>query len=362
MATVTADELYAFILANAEEVDGQVVCRAFLAPELRRRGVPKPVRQHLRIRLVKELEARGLVKRVHPQSRTLILLAPAHVASSRGKRRTASVDYTNNKTATRRRIRELETYMTANVLAGKRFVCPSAMECATSILPGCSFQEAHLSHIGNHYDMVVGGREMRVIVVGQEVGKSDRSRVSIAERSQRVRTSGLTKHFYAEPGHPPRNRHMRGTTLALRTIFGTGPGTDREDEFLELPDGPTHLFDCFALVNRLLCSAHVTGTSNGKSTTTMLNNCQRHFAATLEILQPTIVVIQGVRMWKWSKNVLVPDKRITDHLVKARLAGNEVMVATLTHPSARSPHRWDSPDATYFKDVVYPTLRQAVPL
>ncbi len=71
---------------------------------------------------------------------------------------------------------------------------------------------------------------------------------------------------------------------------------------------------CFALVNRLLCAAHLAGTSTGKSTKTMLNNCERHFQATLEILEPTIVVIQGIKVWKWSKNILVPVKKRSENL------------------------------------------------
>ena len=63
----------------------------------------------------------------------------------------------------------------------------------------------------------------------------------------------------------PRHLHMRGITLALRTNLGV-PGLDHASEFPELNRLRVHLFDCFALVNRLLCSAHVSGTtSNGKS-------------------------------------------------------------------------------------------------
>lgn len=55
----------------------KTICRASLWKELDRSGVPGgPVRQRLRVRLVKELEARGLIKRVHPRSRRLLLINP----------------------------------------------------------------------------------------------------------------------------------------------------------------------------------------------------------------------------------------------------------------------------------------------
>lgn len=371
MPTVTADELYSFICEQAEDIDGQLVCRASLIAELRRRRVEFPGR--VRKKLVKELTERGLVLRPHPRSTWLVVID--HAASIPKTSRERFIDrmslgepgaieilsprYEHNARATKRRIVELERYMTANVLAGKRFICTSQRECESSILPGCSFQEAYLSHVGSHYDLRRDGNDMRIVVVGQEVGKSDRTRVSVAERSARVLASGLETRFYAERGHRPRNPHMRGTTLALRAILGTGAGTDRAREFVEVARGPVHIYECFALVNRLLCSAHVTGTSQGRSTKTMLRNCERHFAATLEILQPTIVVIQGKRMWEWSQDVLIPVKKRGEALWECDLDGHRTLVATFTHPSARGEHRWDSPQSSYFREVVRPTLKRA---
>lgn len=69
---VTADQLYRFIVANAEEIDGRLVCRASLIAYLRERGVHKPGR--LRKHLVRELENAGLIKRKHPRSTHLYIL------------------------------------------------------------------------------------------------------------------------------------------------------------------------------------------------------------------------------------------------------------------------------------------------
>jgi uracil-DNA glycosylase len=139
-------------------------------------------------------------------------------------------------------------------------------------------------------------------------------------------------------------------------------GTQHDSEFLDMDGDRVHIFDCFALVNRLLCAAHLWGTSTGDPTKPMFTNCERHFEATLQILEPTIVVIQGVKVWKRCRNVLIPRKALSKHLIECELDDRRVLVAPLTHPSARHPHRWDSPTSAYFKEVVRPTLRRATML
>jgi hypothetical protein len=377
--SVTADELYSFICANAEEIDGEVICRASLWAELERRGIPRgPERQQLRVRLVKELEARGLLKRTHPRSRRLLLinpdpelLHPVRKESLKGLQDRMAFDsikilkapthgFQHDERATRARLARLDTYFRSNVLDNKHFVCSSWGECETSISPDSTFKEGQLSHIGKHYDLQRAGQDLRVVVVGQEVAGKGKRRITMDERYAGVHNgSGLTRRFDGDQMHKRRNPHMRGTTLALRTIFGL-PGTNHATEFLYLDEKSVHLFDCFALVNRLLCAAHLAGTSTGKSTKTMLNNCERHFQATLEILEPTIVIIQGIKVWKWSKNILVPVKKRSENLFECDLAGRRVMVAAFTHPSAWGPNRWDSPTSAYFKQVVRPTLRRAL--
>ena len=379
MPTVTADELYSFILANAEEIDGQLVCRASLIAELRRRGVEFPGR--VRKKLVKELTKRGLVLRPHPRSTWLVVQDPSPSVPKTSRER--FIDrmsfsdepdaieihafpnrrYGCDHQATEARLGRLKKYMQANVLAGKRFVCASWRECETSIAAGCSFKEGQLSHVGKHYDLSRDGQPVRIVVVGQEVGAKGKARTTFAERYGNVHDgSGMNKRFVSDGKHPSRNPHMKGTTLALRTILGTGSGTEREGEFVNVDGEKVHLFDCFALVNRLLCAAHLTGTSTGMSTKTMLRNCERHFRATLEILEPTIVVLQGVRMWRWSKNVLEPKRTLSDHLIECSLAGKRTLVCAFSHPSSygKKPTRWDSPQLPYFQDVVYPTLIRAL--
>lgn len=377
--SITAHELYRFICEQVEEIDGQLVCRASLIAELRSRGVEFPGR--VRKKLIRELTERGLVHRPHPRSTSLIVLDPdgdvrtklRAIAHEHFIDRMASWSepgaieilkapkhgFEHDEPATRDRLARLDAYFRSNVLDNKRFVCSSWRDCEASISPGSTFKEGQLSHVGKHYDLERAGQALRIVVVGQEVAGKGKPRTTMDERYARVHDgSGLTLRLDSDGEHKRRNPHMRGTTLALRTILGL-PGTNHATEFLYLDEESVHIFDCFALVNRLLCAAHLQGTSTGKSTTTMLNNCERHFRATLEILEPTIVVIQGIKVWKWSQNVLVPVKERSDNLFECDLAGRRVMVAAFTHPSAWGPAGWASP-SPYFKDVVRPTLRRAV--
>jgi hypothetical protein len=348
---IDADGLYRFILASAEVVGDQRICRASLAGELRRRGVDRP--WSVRANLVRQLEARGLVRRPDPRSRRLIVLDPAANVRS-------ELELMGDVAATKDRIDRLRQYMRRNVLDGRKFVCSSGPECEDSIQAGCTFNEGQLSHVGKHYDLTREGRPLRIVVVGQEVGAAGEPRITLAERYRQIyRGSGLERRFEGDGIRKRRNPHMRGTTLALRAIFGN-PGTEHATEFLALDGERVHMFDCFGLVNRLLCASHKAGTSEGKPTRTMLSNCERHFAATLEILEPTIVVVQGIKVWNRSRGVLVPNASLSPHLLECDLKGRRVLVATFTHPSARGKYRWDSPRSPYMTQVVGPTLELAL--
>lgn len=375
MTHISAGDLYDFIREQAEEIDGRLVCRVSLVAELRRRGVEAPGR--VRRRLVKELTDRGLVLRPHPRTSWLIITDPGRALPATDHERfmdrmgfgdepgaikvnTSGISHDAN--ATKRRLDDLQGYMSKNVLAGKDFKCSSWEACESSIGDTCSFTEGQLSHVGKHFDLRRGFKEVRVVVVGQEVGATGHPRTTLAERYRTIHDgNGMKKRFGSDGVHKRRNPHMRGTTLALRTILGTGAGIERDGESVDISGEQVHIFDCFALVNRLICSAHLTGTSTGQSTKTMLDNCERHFQATLEILEPTIVVLQGVRMWRWSKRVLVPKRKLSDHLTECSINGKRTLVCAFSHPSSygKKPTRWDSPNATYFQEIVYPTLSRA---
>jgi hypothetical protein len=273
--------------------------------------------------------------------------------------------------ATRRRRRTMERYVETTLLADGKFICPAYRHCRQSRHPDDAFREGIMSHVGRRFDLVRDGKPLRIVVVGQESGlpkgplaPAFKKRVSMATRShQVVDISGLERRYFAADGFPGRNPHMRGTTTALRLLVGAGLGVDYDGEWVSPVAGRRfHIFDGFALVNRLLCSAGPVGSSQGRPTKTMAANCGVHFAGTMSILEPTIVILQGAKVSAWSQETLAPTRHHTDHLYEAELNGSRVLVCTFSHPSAHAAQRWASPDAPYVSDVVAPTLKAALKL
>jgi len=158
-----------------------------------------------------------------------------------------------------------------------------------------------------------------------------------------------------------RNPHMRGTTLALRLLLGLSLD-DLSDDIIRTHNGHSiHLFEAFALVNALLCSAVEPGTTRGRSTRTMQENCLPHFVHTLRILEPSIVVVQGKGVAKWIRpafNFWQPRSDMPE-LVDAEHEGVPTLIATFTHPSAFGKQNWSYPTSEYFRSVVEPTLSHA---
>ena len=261
---------------------------------------------------------------------------------------------------TRRRVQRLRTNVEAKLLRSAEFTCPHYSACSSSVKEHHDFLAGTMSHVGRRYDLRLGEKPLRVVIVGQEAPDEW---VSMDERYHAVHdVSGLEKRYYKDAEHQPRNPHMRGTTSALRVILGKGLGWNGADEWIHPQNGrPFHIFDGFALVNRLLCFAGPSGTSQGRATKTMLANCREHLSTTLEILEPTILIFQGQAAASWTKTALTNTRHYTPQLSEARLNGNRVLLCEFSHPSARQPQRWgDRLDSPYLTDVVRPTLLSAV--
>jgi hypothetical protein len=278
-----------------------------------------------------------------------------------------------NLPSTRHRVAALERYVSDRLLHDDRFSCRNFDHCRMSCGSGRIFREGVMSHVGSRFDLRIDGRPLRVVVVGQESGwikdtdsNQTGRRVTLAQRRADIAEgSGLNCRYYAHDGYPARNPHMRGTTSALRVIFGGAPGEDFSGEWVAPANGrPFHLFDGFALVNLLLCSVSTAGAlSQGASTRLMRANCGEHFRATLAVLEPTLVVVQGRLAADATKAVLRRTRVLSDHLYASELAGAPVLVAAFSHPSARGEARWgDRLDQPYLTDVVTPTLRRATRL
>ena len=250
------------------------------------------------------------------------------------------------------RIRLLEEYMRSQVLVGSSFICRTFQQCRAS-RSEFPFYEGQLSHIGNYFDLEVDGHPTRIVLVGQEYGHAP-AKVDLKARSIKIGDS-------AQAGFQGRNPHMKGTTSLLRLLLGREPGIDANGE--RLMDG--HIFDGFALVNYLLCTAlkeprneDAHGGGKGHSSSTMNRNCGRHFLRTLEILDPTVIVVQGKGVRQWLASTLfLPRRGPTAEIVD--IAGKPVDLLTFNHPSAGGSAGWrgNSPQSRYLRETVAPVIK-----
>ncbi len=258
------------------------------------------------------------------------------------------------KQGTKTRLKALDKYMTKNVMnAG--FVCRHFRECKSS--HSQTFYEGQLHHVGNHYDLLLDSAPMRVVVVGQEYGHPP-SGVTGEDRHEMIMKSALERRFKADGNFKARNPHMKGTTNVLRLLFGLPLGIDHDSEFLMIDGKAVHIFDAFALVNYLLCSAVPDdGSTKGKATSTMKKNCSEHFRAVIHILAPTVMIVQGKGFWPAVRKVFDLVTQETETVYKAMIGEAEMYVAAFTHPSAQAPHNWGINDQMpYLLETVVPAI------
>jgi hypothetical protein len=257
-------------------------------------------------------------------------------------------DYAADSRTTTLRIARLQEYFEKYVLVNGRFICSCERPCRESHRG--NFYAGQLPHVGTHYDLTRNGAPFRIVVVGQEYGHGPDEPVDLVARRKMIADeSGTKRRFCAAPDLElkARNPHMKGCTSVLRLLFGKRLGSDYPCEFIELEGAPVHVFECFALVNFLLCSAvpgesidksRSLGGRPGRSTRTMHRNCARHFKRQLELLEPTIIVIQGRGVLRWMKAVF---DGLSDEVIQTiQINGRATRVLAFTHPSARGVHNW----------------------
>ena len=257
--------------------------------------------------------------------------------------------------ATARRAELLSEYMRERVLDGEVFKCATHPSCRRSAhaKPGVTLFEGQLSHLGSHYDTAIEGRPFRVLIVPMDMGY-EQAHISLIERQAQVRR--LVGGAWSD-----RNPHMKGVVLALRLAFGLPLGIDSKGEWLETENGRIHLLDVYAMANLTLCSAIVprqemrnSGTSSC-TTTTMRQNCVRHLVRTISILQPTLVIGQGASVRDTLREKLDTERRVTDLVSIASVAGARFVWVPLKHPT----RNWFSLQSRYLHDVVVPSLSLA---
>ncbi len=253
--------------------------------------------------------------------------------------------FATNTSRTQERIARLSNYMTREVMDGSQFVCTSALQCRESVAGMC-FYEGQLSHVGSRYDVRIDRLDLRVVVVAMSYGHKP-SHVSFGKRTAMLRKDA--------EGIERRTPHMRGTLLALRAVFGLP--TDDGVEFIGDRTWANHLYNYFALVNALLCSAvSPAGGKKDRASRVMKSQCRRHLFETLRILEPTIVILQGQAPFE---AIAESTTVLTDHLSVLDLGSSRSLAAHFSHPSAWADQNWSTSERPYFRNVVLPTINDA---
>ena len=248
---------------------------------------------------------------------------------------------------TERRQTELNQYYACEVMRDGSFLCKHYETCRES---HCGpFFEGQVHYVGGHFDAAVNRVPMRVVIVGQEYGHGP------ALTDATTRRSMIQGSAHAPRGFADRNPHMKGTTHALRILFGLPPGEDQAGEVLDVGGSGVHLFDAFALVNVLLCSA-TDGTTRGQATDTMLTNCSHHFRSVLDILQPTVLICQGKGFFGYVAEALGAPKA-KESIFPFQCGGTDGLGVCLNHPSTpRWDWGWAHRDQPYLRTRVIPLL------
>jgi uracil-DNA glycosylase len=262
------------------------------------------------------------------------------------------LEITSNVSLTKKRVKCIRQYMNEKVLNNSGFICSHYKNCKRSH-PG-NFYEGQLHYIGKNYDLIVNNKPLRIMFVGQEIGGIDRH-ITLEQRY--MDQMELGKKNYREW-----NSHMRGTTRALGLLLGKNLDIDEENKWINFSNNKKcHIWDTFALVDYLLCSAlGEDKRATGKSSTTMKNNCQEHFRKVLEILEPNVIIVQGKKFWKWVEKVFDSIKLLSrsDVLYNVKINDTSAICASFTHPSARDiRYNWGHYYPTdYFKKIVKPNI------
>lgn len=216
------------------------------------------------------------------------------------------------------------------------------------------FAAGQLSHVGKFYDIEEDAIPLRILVIGMETGRTD-SEVSLQMRRRQVLESAALMP-------KDRNPHMIGVTHALRTLHGYEIGHDPRGELLNLVGSshPVHIFDAYAMANVRLCTSVKAGTTQSRPTRVMTANCVRHLEETIRILQPTVCVVQSMRIPKALAPIVVRRKQVAPHLAEVEIGGVETLMAEFSHPTAYAELNWGRwTNMPYLGGIVVPALREA---
>ena len=266
------------------------------------------------------------------------------------------LEINGDSSKTRKYNSDLRKYIKSKILNNK-FICCHYSECKKS--HSGKFYEGQPYHIGKYYDLKINKKPFRIMIVGQEFGHK-KKKITLKEKFMKEMCCPGEEDWIFKK----RNPHMKGTTSVLRLLFGKDLGVDYESEWINMTNGKKcHIFDAFALVNYLFCSALKEGHGMaGHSTRKMKNNCREHFKNTVKRLKPNVIIVQGFMIGEWIKDSFDDIKPIsgTKIIYQAKLNNFSTNIAFFSHPSSRGKKlNWGSNDHTeYLLKTVKPSVKK----
>ncbi len=244
------------------------------------------------------------------------------------------------------RYNRLKDYLSAALYEeDRRFTCAHHETCAASCKDGKTLQTGEAPGVGDYYSLMVDGKPLRIVVVGISIGWVDFATDGKILHSLEERTSKVHNADFR-----PDNPHMRGTILALQTLFGQEAYVNQDghhsDELfgLQLESGLVNLSMCYAMANRVACSVGYPGSNRSDKTTDLMHeNCEEHFLNYLDILEPTVIIVQG--------DISMPEKYAANNE-----ATKPPFILQFPHPSARGLKKWSSHNDKEYQKTVAPEL------
>jgi hypothetical protein len=259
----------------------------------------------------------------------------------------------SNQDVTERRYQELRSYYERSVLKNGELKCKHKFTCRDSCK--VCFSKASLPHIGRHYDMQISDKPQRLVVIGLDAPKQ-KEPCDLDQRRELFVDNLIKKGG-------PQNPHLRGTEQILRTMLGIENGKDDDDRRQNINGEAIYLFETFSFLNICMCSC-AQGTSS-RLTKKMKRNCSEHLGKALSVLEPTLIVLQGISsVWKIFEEVFEgqiafdgEDGDMSGDIVEATLG--ECRVLAFHHPSYPAKNwGWGTKENGYFRCIVKPALEE----
>jgi len=261
-----------------------------------------------------------------------------------------------NAASTAARYDRLQQYVHTKILTRDRQFCCSLGQHCRSLMEGdrraVDFLEGQLSYVGTHFDLSLQGRDVRILLIGRELGRL-RKGAKARPRDDLVRiTLDRRRELVQEEwGNDPT---LKGMSFDIRTLVGEDipwPATSNGET--------VPLRAAFALANLRLCSVPDAANKALKKPA-IDRNCLPHLRNTIYILEPTVIIVYNVA------NSLPLVQQLSDEGASMRSIGDpaprrlsfdgrSAVVLGLNHPS--QPLRPNQGE--YCQQIAIPALKAA---